>query len=361
MHSPDAIAAGPDGNLWFTEDDGNRIGRITPGGIVTEFSVGITAGAGPAGIAAGPDGNLWFTEVDGHRIGRITPSGVVTEFSAGITANAWPIGITAGSDGNLWFTGTLSGIGRITPLGVVTEFTVGGGTFGIAAGPDGNLWFTDIYRNRVGRITTRGVVTEFDTGITPGAGLAAITAGPDGNLWFAESLIHRIGRITTGVVSTSMSVVEFYHAAFDHYFITWMPDEIAILDTGHADQRLDAHRPLFQDLHFPAVRNLAGVSLLHSAVRWAIRTSSVAAPRSAKRQGRRIRASRWRTRASCTCSCPSAGVCPANTIQVYRVFSNRPDANHRYMIDKAVRDQMVAKGWLAEGDGPDLVVMCAPQ
>ena len=58
---------------------------------------------------------------------------------------------------------------------------------------------------------------------------------------------------------------------------------------------------------------------------------------------------------------PAAGVCPANMTQVYRVFSNRPDANHRYMTSKAVRDQMVSKGWLAEGDGPDLVVMCAPQ
>jgi hypothetical protein len=28
------------------------------------------------------------------------------------------------------------------------------------------------------------------------------------------------------------------------------------------------------------------------------------------------------------------------------------------MTDRAVRDQMVARGWLAEGDGPDLVVMC---
>jgi hypothetical protein len=45
---------------------------------------------------------------------------------------------------------------------------------------------------------------------------------------------------------------------------------------------------------------------------------------------------------------------------VYRVFSNRTDANHRYMVDRAVRDQMVAHGWLAEGDGPDLVVMCSP-
>jgi hypothetical protein len=57
---------------------------------------------------------------------------------------------------------------------------------------------------------------------------------------------------------------------------------------------------------------------------------------------------------------PVAGACQAGTIAVYRVFSNRPDANHRYMIDRAIRDQMVARGWLAEGDGSDLVVMCAP-
>jgi len=57
---------------------------------------------------------------------------------------------------------------------------------------------------------------------------------------------------------------------------------------------------------------------------------------------------------------PVAGVCPAGTTNVYRVFDGRPDANHRYMTDKAIRDQMVAKGWIAEGDGPDLVVMCAP-
>ena len=31
------------------------------------------------------------------------------------------------------------------------------------------------------------------------------------------------------------------------------------------------------------------------------------------------------------------------------------------MIDRALRDQMVNdRHWLAEGDGPDLVVMCVP-
>jgi len=37
-----------------------------------------------------------------------------------------------------------------------------------------------------------------------------------------------------------------------------------------------------------------------------------------------------------------------------------PAFMHVYMTDRAVRDQMVARGWIAEGDGPDLVVMCSP-
>jgi hypothetical protein len=28
------------------------------------------------------------------------------------------------------------------------------------------------------------------------------------------------------------------------------------------------------------------------------------------------------------------------------------------MTDRGIRDQMVGRGWLAEGDGTDLVVMC---
>ena len=113
--SPVGITAGPNGNLWFTEYNGNRIARITPLGVVTEFSTGISAGASPNGITLGPDGNLWFTETGGNRIGRITPAGVVTEYSAGITANASPYGIREGPDGNLWFTETSANrIGRIT-------------------------------------------------------------------------------------------------------------------------------------------------------------------------------------------------------------------------------------------------------
>jgi hypothetical protein len=88
------ITAGPDGNLWFTESSTGNVGRITPNGVVTEF----TAHSGE-GITAGPDGNLWFTDPAG-KIGRITTSGVVTEFSIH-TQNSFPLGITTGPDGNL--------------------------------------------------------------------------------------------------------------------------------------------------------------------------------------------------------------------------------------------------------------------
>ena len=62
------VAAGPDGNVWFTENRGNKIGRIAGDGVVTEYLVP-TPGSGPSGITAGPDGKLWFTEFYGDKIG----------------------------------------------------------------------------------------------------------------------------------------------------------------------------------------------------------------------------------------------------------------------------------------------------
>ena len=76
---PNGITVGPDGALWFTEYDGNKIGRITKAGVVTEYRLPI-ASSDPSGIAAGPDAALWFTEATRNKIGRITTAGVITEF-----------------------------------------------------------------------------------------------------------------------------------------------------------------------------------------------------------------------------------------------------------------------------------------
>ena len=208
---PRDITAGPDGNLWFTEQSGNKVGRITPAGVITEFTVP-TAKSEPLRITAGPDGNLWFTESGSNKIGQIIPlgfmAGVITEFDIP-TANSNPPSITAGPDGNLWFT-ELNGnkIGQITTAGVITEFPVPTASSGpdvITAGPDGNLWFTEQYGNKIGRITTAGVITEFPVP-TASSHLIGIAAGPDGNVWFTEEVGNNIGRIIPAGTITEYAV-----------------------------------------------------------------------------------------------------------------------------------------------------------
>ncbi len=193
------ITAGPDGALWFTEESGNRIGRITTAGVITEWS--IPSGSGyPHGIIAGPDGALWFTESMGNRIGRITTAGVIREWALPV-AGSYPWDITAGPDGALWFT-EYSGnrIGRITTAGAVTEWELPNPesiAHGITAGPDGALWFTEWGGNRIGRITTSGSVKDWNL---PAAGSSPwdIAAGPDGALWFTEASGNQVGRAAIG-------------------------------------------------------------------------------------------------------------------------------------------------------------------
>src|SRR5262249_44483264 len=108
---PNAITTGPDWTIWaygtrFGPQTGAEIGdvveRISLSGSVTTFNVGTTSGA-PSAISAGPDGNLWFTEPDANKIGRITPAGQITLFTVP-TPGSQPTGIVAGPNGNIWFT-----------------------------------------------------------------------------------------------------------------------------------------------------------------------------------------------------------------------------------------------------------------
>jgi streptogramin lyase len=209
-----AIVAGADKNLWFTAPFVYQIAKITTSGIVTQYSSGISqTGALIGGLAAGPDGNIWFTEyyfgyptpgATVNRVGKITPSGVVTEYSAGITLNSEVIQIAAGPDGNMWFTElSVNQIGKITTSGVVTEYSAGmtpfAGPYYITGGPDGNVWFSEVNQNinRIGKITSSGVITEYPTGASGQPG--NIIAGPDGNIWFAGN---GITKMTTSGVTT---------------------------------------------------------------------------------------------------------------------------------------------------------------
>jgi streptogramin lyase len=194
--TPANIAAGPDGNLWFTEESANQIGTINPSThAVSEFAVS-TVGGAPLGITAGPDGNLWFTE-ESAKIGTINPSThLITEFPFP-TAGSSPDAITTGPDGNLWFTEFFGNkIGQINPsTHVISEFPAAGTPGGITVGPDGNLWFTEADGNAIGQINpSTHVISEFALP-TAFARPLDIAVGADGNLWFTEYFGKKIGQI----------------------------------------------------------------------------------------------------------------------------------------------------------------------
>ena len=46
---------------------------MTPLGTITEFPIPTQASCPTNGLAVGPDGNIWFTEYWGNKIGRIAP------------------------------------------------------------------------------------------------------------------------------------------------------------------------------------------------------------------------------------------------------------------------------------------------
>jgi streptogramin lyase len=72
---------------WFTQrgfdrDAADGIGRLTTEGRYTSWPLPRRRAA-PLRIVPGPDGALWFTEQDAHAIGRITTDGQITEGNHG--------------------------------------------------------------------------------------------------------------------------------------------------------------------------------------------------------------------------------------------------------------------------------------
>jgi virginiamycin B lyase len=202
------LLVGADGNVWFSgarglrKEDGSAvgdepiIGRLTPSGELTEFDLPRDGGH-PIRMAAGPDGNVWFTEPSSNRVARITPTGDIQGFPLSPTAQ--PAGIAAGPDGAVWFMERRekdSAIARITTSGALTEFPLQpsaeevaeevGGLFGagsVAAGSDGRIWFAH-QAGSIGRITPSGRVSSVPI---PTRSPEDIAVGPEGSVWYTSA------------------------------------------------------------------------------------------------------------------------------------------------------------------------------
>ena len=190
-----------------------------------------------------------------------------------------------------------------------------------------------------------------------GAGLGAVA--PD-----------RFSATNAGVVESFLSVpptggtrraaVEYYHAEWDHYFITDIPGEIAKLDNGTfvGWARTGEGFDVYPD--FPP--GTAGVCRFFSTS-FGLRSSHFYTP-NAGECGVVRRNADWQLEGVVFgVSAPGPqGSCPAGMQPVYRLYNDGQGAapNHRYTTSTATRERMLARGWIPEGYGPLGVIMCAP-
>jgi hypothetical protein len=166
-------------------------------------------------------------------------------------------------------------------------------------------------------------------------------------------------------VAHAIEVVEYYHQALDHYFITSDANEKRALDAGvHSgwvrtgqtfqvfnagDARLANSVPVCRfygnparglDSHFYSATPQECIDVkARFPDDWLLESDSV-----------------FRVHGVAA----GTGLCPANTTASYRLYNGRADVNHRYTTDLSVVDAMLAKGYTLEGIGSlRPIVFCA--
>ena len=163
----------------------------------------------------------------------------------------------------------------------------------------------------------------------------------------------------------TVTVVEYRHPAFDHYFITPVAKEIELLD---------AHAPPFQDwvrtgFSFNAFVNTAAPLASVAICRFfndhvAPKSSHFYGPHGSSCEATLAKFPDWALeddKLFNTMLSDMTGACPAGTIPVYRLYNGGMGGapNHRFVTSLAERQNMVNQGWAPEGNGIG-VETCVP-
>ncbi len=165
---------------------------------------------------------------------------------------------------------------------------------------------------------------------------------------------------------TKVTVVEYRHAAFDHYFITPVAAEIALLD-AHAPPFQDWSRTGFSFNVYPNAGAPAGSVAICRFFNdhFFPKSSHFYAAHGFGCEATIAQFPDWGLEDDklFNTMLPDAisGACPAGTIPVYRMYNqgmgNAP--NHRFVTSLAERQKMIGQGFAAEGAGIG-VGMCVP-
>jgi len=200
------VAASPDGGVWITDAEANRIYRGWVNGSLfsvagTSVQPGDSGDGGPAsraqlraprGVSAASDGGVVFADAGNSKIRRISPSGYI-ETVAG--TGVWGFS----GDG-----------GRATQARLASPSGVA------VAQPDG-MWIADTGNNRVRRVWPNGTITTVagDGTTSPLYVPVAVASATDSGAWVADSggvaKVHPLGgiefRVYVGGSTTGVTVV----------------------------------------------------------------------------------------------------------------------------------------------------------
>ncbi|HEY2967292.1 MAG TPA: S8 family peptidase [Casimicrobiaceae bacterium] len=164
-------------------------------------------------------------------------------------------------------------------------------------------------------------------------------------------------------LAVKTAAVEYYYAAWNFYFVTAAQAEIAALDGGAFG---GLWRRTGQQFN---VYTLAGAPTSSSTV-WRF-FSTIFSPRSSHfytanvaEYNALVTGIGWQLEGPVFSTPMPAtnGTCPGGSIPIYRLYNNGMGGapNHRFTTDITVRAQMLAAGWIAEGQGIG-VGFCSPQ
>ncbi len=173
------------------------------------------------------------------------------------------------------------------------------------------------------------------------------------------------GSGTNGGSSGVVTLVEYHHASFDHYFITPVAAEIALLDARAPPFEEWSRTGFSFNAYVPSTAPAGAVaSCRFFNSHFAPKSSHFYAPHGFGCEATLALFPDWTLeddKLFSTMLPSGTGACPAGTIPVYRLYNNGAGGapNHRFTTSLTVRQIMLNQGHTPEGNGIG-VSMCVP-